>query len=216
MSCTRDRATAHPSPRIPSAAQASSVSVSAAMAAVWNAMARFSAAHSAVSAAAGAARASGIRKRRGRMVKGIAEVRARFKAVPARVRDEVKAEVERQAGRIVAQMRQLQPYSTIRIGWTWGDAPAGSLVLARSSAGTDFGRVAATIYAIGPLLRDSRVPVTLAEVAEHGTRARRQRTTGRSTGRMPATPYFYPVYRANRRGMRAAISRAVTRAVKQS
>ncbi len=149
------------------------------------------------------------------MVKGISELRARFQAVPRKVRDEVTAEIEKQARQLVSQMRQLNRYGDIRVNWTWGDAPAGALVVGRAF-GRDYGRVAATIYAIGPRLADSRVPITLAEVVEFGSKPRRQRSTGRRTGSMPATPYFFPVYRANRSRARGAITRAITRAVKRA
>ena len=149
------------------------------------------------------------------MVKGMDALRARFKAVPAVVRDEVTEEIAKQASQIVAQMRLLNPNPAITIGWTWGSAPAGSLVIAQSSGGQDFGRVQATIYATGPNLQ-GRVPISLARLFEFGTGQRRQRTTGRRTGAMPAQPYFFPVYRANRQAARAAITRAVTRGVKKA
>lgn len=147
----------------------------------------------------------------------MSELRRRFQAVPEHVRREVTAEIEKQAGQLVAQMQSLNPArGAIRIDWTWGEAPAGALVIGQASGGAGYGRVSATIYAIGPALADSRVPITLAEAFEFGTSQRKQRSTGRRTGSMPAQPYFFPVFRANRSRARGAISRAVTRAVKKA
>lgn len=147
----------------------------------------------------------------------MSDLRRRFQAVPEIVRREVTAEIEKQAGQMVAQMRALNPSpGDIQIDWTWGDAPAGAIAIGKASGGRSYGRVTVTIYAIGPALAGSRVPITLAEVFEFGTNQRRQRSTGRRTGAVKAQPYFFPVYRANRSRARGAITRAVTRAVKKS
>lgn len=141
------------------------------------------------------------------MVEGIARLRQRLRAVPDRVRAEVVDEIERQADRIVKEMRQLSPLAEIEIGWTWGDVPRGAITVVRvGKSRTD--RVAVKIWARGDGFD--------ARWFEFGTSERVQTTTGRATGAVTAQPFFFPAYRANRRQARAAISRAVARAMKKA
>ncbi len=148
------------------------------------------------------------------MVQGVEVVRRQLAAVPEIMETEVRKAISASATALVAQMNSLKPDPSIVIGWTWGDAPANALTVGRVSGEPRQG-VYATIYATGPLLENARVPVSLAKVFEFGTKMRRQRTTGRSTGMMPAQPFFYPAYRANRRSIRSRVAAAVRRAAKQ-
>lgn len=139
------------------------------------------------------------------MVKGLAELNRRFDAIPARVKAEVRAEIERNADMVVREMKALVPKDTGRlrdsIGWTWGAAPAGSVSVGSVRGGSGAGRMAATIYAgrRGNNLYDEGF---YAPFLEFGT------------VKMPAHPFFFPVWRSNRRLIRGRLTRAVTRAVK--
>lgn len=118
--------------------------------------------------------------------------------IPAKVEEAIKREMEKWANKIVAMMRRLVPVDKgeLRdsIGWTWGDPPAGVRVFARSKPMKNGARI--TIYAGG-----KGIPQAIFQ--EHGTKF------------MPANPYFYPSYRANRKGARAGITRAGRKAIRE-
>jgi len=142
-------------------------------------------------------------------VKGLPQVKRRLRQIPDRVKDAAEAEIAKQAAKLVGQMRAANPLKgSIFIDWTWGDAPAGGIALARSKGARG---VFATVYAAGNA--GGRPFPALTWWWEYGTGARVQRSTGRYTGRIPANPYFFPVYRAERRRIRSAIGRAVRRAI---
>lgn len=135
------------------------------------------------------------------MVKGLDRLHARFEAIPKAIRDEVAREMEKQAEALVRDMRTLAPKGRTHhlvesIGWTWGDAPKGSMTIGKVY-GKDYGKVAIKIYAGGGA-------AFYARFQEFGT------------DHMPAHPFFYPAFRANKRKIKSALSRAVTRAVKRS
>ena len=142
------------------------------------------------------------------MVKGVAALHRRFEAIPDRIKDAVVEPMEAYAEQIVAMMRSLVPVKSgaLRdsIGWTWGDdAPKGSLRIAQVS-GRDFGGISITIYAG---TRDKSLGDADAYYAmwqEFGTR------------NMPANPYFYVSWRANRGRVKAGITRVVRKAIKES
>lgn len=157
------------------------------------------------------------------MVAGLDKVRAQLNAVPELVRRELIREMERSANEMVKDMRALVPVRSgvlrASIGWTWGDVPAGALKIGQVR-GRSYGRLAITIYA-------GNRAAYYARFVEFGTRPHavgrnasldrglRQDGIGLHPGASPR-PFFYPVYRANRRRVRARLSRAVTRAVKQA
>lgn len=149
------------------------------------------------------------------MVNGIENIRRLHKSIPQRVRAEVTAQLETEAQKFVQEANAIKPDEKITIGWTWGSAPAGAITVGKV-ANREYEKIAITIYAIGPLLEDARVPISLADVFEFGTNPRTQRSTGKFTGSMPASPYFFPTYRANRRRVRANLSRAVSRGFKKA
>lgn len=124
--------------------------------------------------------------------------------IPQAVRREVRAELARQAGRIVAMMKVLAPdWLRGSIDWTFGNPPSGAIVLADfGGAESDMG---VTIYTT-----DWR-----ARWFEFGTADRVQKTTGRRVGRITAQPFFYPAFRLFRGPARSAIARAVRRGIKE-
>jgi len=139
-------------------------------------------------------------------VEGLAALRQRFKRLPEAVRLAVRAEMELIAQQMVAQMRRLAPRDqgelAASIGWTWGAAPDGAIAIA--SVGD--GEMRITIYAGNDRTKvfNSRgVAFQNAKLQEFGTKA------------MPASPFFFPVVRAQRRGARSRITRAATKAARQ-
>lgn len=140
-------------------------------------------------------------------IDGLADVMRRLDAVPQLVQEKLKAAMERGAKRVVAMMKRLCPVyqGTLRasIGWTWGEPPEGAIVLGTvESSDTVFG---ITIYAGNKetLVSNSRgIQFQNARIQEFGTKD------------LPAHPYFYPAWRANKRGVNTAQKRAITTAVK--
>lgn len=145
------------------------------------------------------------------MAKGLAALRRQLRAVPAAVQAEVAAELEKIAAAIVADMKRLAPVlqepdarrraGALRdsIGWTWGDAPEGAMTLGKVAKDRGDGFYL-TIYAG---TRDKRRGVDDAYYA---------RWMEFGTTEVPAQPYFWPAYRANRRKIRPAFTRAIKRA----
>jgi len=144
-------------------------------------------------------------------MQGEAELRRRFDAIPARVIARVKGDMERYAAQLVVEMKRLAPVETgaLRdsIGWTWGDAPAGSLKIGEVR-GREFGALRITVYA--------------GNRSARGTRRTQQRDAFYAhfqefgTVKMPANPFFFPVYRANRARIRSGLARGVRKAVAES
>lgn len=140
-------------------------------------------------------------------------LKKKLRAVPQKIVDAVKAQMEVHAAQMVAEMRMLAPVlqtpdkrrtpGALRdsIGWTWGDAPKGSLQIA-----TVRGRAVTGIYiTIYAGTRDKKLGTSDAFYArwqEFGTK------------NMPANPFFFVVWRANRRRVRSSISRTVRKALK--
>ena len=150
------------------------------------------------------------------MVKGVAALHARFKRVPGVVRDALVKQIEKEANKLVSQMNAIKPNAAIVVDWTWGDAPAGTLKLAKTSSGGDFGKISATIYATAKTGEYPKGFKALAVWFEFGTADRVQKKTGRRTGRITASPYFYPVYRANKSNVKRNLTNAVRRAIKKA
>lgn len=133
------------------------------------------------------------------MVQGLAELRRRWSAVPAKVREAVKDELEGIATSLVADMQRVaRRGATLKlvnsIGWTWGAAPKGTMVVGTVGA-SEGSRLRITIYAGGG-------DAFYARFQEFGT------------VKMAANPFFFPVWRARRRSVKSKISRAISKAVK--
>jgi HK97 gp10 family phage protein len=137
-------------------------------------------------------------------MQGQAALKARFEAVPQKIRDALARELERQATLIVADMKRVVPVDTGRlreaIAWTWGDAPAGSISIGKVKS-RQYAKMAITIYAgrRGNNLYDEGY---YAHFQEFGT------------VKMAANPFFYPTWRANKSRARSAMSRAVKKAAR--
>jgi HK97 gp10 family phage protein len=135
------------------------------------------------------------------MVQGLEDFNRRWLAVPGKVRAAIKSEMERVAAGIVADMRKVVPKGDTgaleaSIGWTWGSPPKGSISLGSVRPGGSKS-LSITIYAGGG-------DTFYARFQEFGTL------------KMPANPFFRPVWAARKRGAKAKITRAINKAIRES
>ncbi len=134
-----------------------------------------------------------------KQVDGVEALLARMNAIPERVQQAARETLEKNAQEIVEMMQRLVPKDSFAlwssIGWTWGDAPEGSMTVGKvKGSGAAYGTMAITIYAGGGKAFYGRFQ-------EFGTK------------KMPANPFFFPSYRAKRRGVQQSLARAVKKAV---
>lgn len=129
--------------------------------------------------------------------------------MPDSVKDEVRKSMAKQADAIVEMMKRLAPVlkepdprrtpGALRdsIGWRWGKkAPKGSISVASVSAAEN-DDMTITIFA-------GSKDVFWATFQEFGT------------VKMPASPFFYVSWRANRKNARRNIQAAIRRGVKKA
>lgn len=131
------------------------------------------------------------------MVKGVAQLRKKLTmTMPKRVEDAARKAMETGAEELVAMMKRLAPIDTgdlqMSISWTWGAAPKGSVVLAKSEPDNKGMRI--TIFA-------GSKEAFYARWQEFGTTE------------MPANPFFFPSWRALRKRIRSRIVRNMKKAV---
>jgi hypothetical protein len=144
------------------------------------------------------------------------------------VHDRLTAAVERWAGRLVTDMRAILAVSwpaladKVEIDWTWGEAPAGAITIGKAGR-TEYDQITVTVYArarSGSGISAAWFEFGTAPRFRHvGRRAagRRTRIVGRNaggyTGQITANPFFFPVYRANKRriisGLRSTLRTAI-------
>jgi len=143
---------------------------------------------------------------------GLANLERKFKRLPRVARDMVRAAMEQSADDIVDMMKRrvADDDGTLRdsIGWTWGKAPKGSMVIAtvEASLAADW---TITIYA-------GNKEAYYARWIEFGTRG------FENSGMFPGTknpgqgkqPFFFVTWRAKEKEARRRIRRAVTKAAK--
>ncbi|WP_347311367.1 HK97 gp10 family phage protein [Defluviimonas sp. SAOS-178_SWC] len=158
-------------------------------------------------------------------VEGMDRLRARFRALPKEIRQAVRDEMERAAEDYVALMRRLAPRGksgklAASIGWTWGDAPSGAIVVQQ-------------MYGDGPTNIDMRITifagsdeVFYARFVEFGTRAhalalnasvergKRQDQGGWHPG-ATAQPFFFPAVRAKKRTTTRRINATAVKAARR-
>lgn len=118
--------------------------------------------------------------------------------IPEKVRQATRAAMEKGADEIVALMKSRVPVDDgdLRdsIGWTWGEAPKGSITIGKSRPLKD-GDELITIYA-------GNDKAYYARWVEFGT----QKHTPQ--------PYFYPSYRQLKRRTKSRVTREMKKAIK--
>ncbi len=144
----------------------------------------------------------------------LARLDQKLKRLPSATKDTIRAAMEGQAQVIVDLAKSLVPSDSgaLResIGFTWGKAPKGSMVMGavKSKLADD---LTLTIYA-------GNDEAYYARWIEFGTA---QHINGGlfAGSKHPGTnaqPFFYPAFRANRKGVKREIRKAVRNAAKQA
>jgi len=144
-------------------------------------------------------------------IQGLDRLKRKLRTFPATVEAEIRAAMEVSANEVVALAKSLVPRDTgalaESIGWTWGDAPKGSMTLGKVG-GT--GNLVITIYA-----GDDKA--FWARWVEFGTSPHTNAGmfAGSENPGTRAQPFFYPAYRAVRRRVKGRVTRAVNKAAKR-
>lgn len=129
----------------------------------------------------------------------LARLQRKLNRLPEVAKATIRAAMEAAADQVVAMMKSLVPVDKgdLRdsIGWTWGKAPKGASVVAavKASLGAD---LTITIYA-------GNTEAYYARWQEFGTQ------------NMPAQPYFYVSWRANKKAAKTKVRAAIRKAAKQ-
>ncbi len=161
-------------------------------------------------------------------------LRAQLGRTPAIAVDAAWGAMEEAAEGIVSYMRSLAPKDTSQlqnsIGWTWGDAPAGSIVIDEIRSGKNVGSQYATLrltiyvgawyarfveFGTAAGVRNDRAARTKSDIKKSSKRAAAGRIVARSHPGTPARPFFYPAWKTKKRMFRAKIRLAIRRALKE-
>lgn len=147
-------------------------------------------------------------------VVGADSLKRKMRAFPLRARREISKAMEQSAEEIVKLAKSLAPVDDgtlqMSIGWTWGNAPKGSMVLGKvRQEGRGAGNLVITIFAGGG-------DAFYAKWVEFGTTAHVQggRFAGTKHPGTAAQPFFYPAYRALRKRAKSRTSRAIRSAAR--
>lgn len=128
------------------------------------------------------------------MAKGVKELEKKLLAMPKRVEIAARKAMEKGAQEMVDMAKRLAPVDQgdLRdsIGWTWGEAPKGSVVLAESE----------------PDARGLKITVYATDY--------KSRWLEFGTVKMRAQPYFFPSYRTLRKRIKSRIVREQKKAIK--
>jgi HK97 gp10 family phage protein len=131
-------------------------------------------------------------------VEGVAALRAKLRALPREYKAEIRVALAQSAEEVAAMARRLAPVESgalrASIGWTFGKAPKGSMVLAEG--GSDEADLRVVVFA-------------------GNDRAFYARWHEFGTVKMAANPFFFPAYRSQRRRVRARITRATRKAARK-
>lgn len=146
-------------------------------------------------------------------VLGLDRLRRKLKALPEAAKAEIAKAMEQSAGEIVKLARSLAPVDDgdlqRSIGWTWGQAPEGAMVLGKVRQSNP-GNLVITVYAGGG-------DAFYARFVEFGTapHTNEGRFAGSEHPGTSAQPFFYPAYRATRKRAKGRVTRAVNKAAKR-
>jgi HK97 gp10 family phage protein len=150
-------------------------------------------------------------------IQGLDRLNRKLAQLPMVARKRIREAMEQGADEIVAMMKALVPEKSgdlkDSIAWTWGAAPKGALTLATvrgrgvRSTGSEN---TITIYA-------GNAEAYYARFVEFGTAAHTAggMFAGATIPAIPASPFFFVSYRANRKRVKSKITRAVNKAAKE-
>lgn len=152
------------------------------------------------------------------MVQGISDLNKKVAQLPKRIEAAAKKAMEAGADELVEMMKRLVPVDSgdLRdsIGWTWGNAPAGSSVIAQSDPDERGLRI--TVYAgnekayYAAWVEFGSAPHNVA--LGGGNKSFKGDAVGHPGSR--AQPFFFPSYRALRKRIRDRIRRETRKALK--
>lgn len=130
----------------------------------------------------------------------VRELNRKLARLPVVAKEEMRKAIAQSARDIADLAEALVPQDTGRlagsIGWTWGAAPKGSMVLARVLGQGSASDMIATVYA-------GDDEAFYARWIEFGTKSQ------------PAQPFFYVSYRALRKGIRNRMKAAAGRSARK-
>lgn len=143
---------------------------------------------------------------------GLPPLLRKLKVIPKVARDEMRVELGRQADEIVAMMKRLAPKGETgelekSIGWTWGTkVPKGAMALATGGRGD----LTITIFA-------GNEKAYYARWVEFGTQPHVAggKFEGAQHPGATAQPFFYPGWRAARKGARRTLRKAAAAAARK-
>ncbi|PDS97521.1 hypothetical protein CO659_12715 [Rhizobium sp. S9] len=145
-------------------------------------------------------------------IKGLKELQRKLDRLPQVAKERIREAMEQGAGEIVTMMRSLVPTDSgdLRdsIAWTWGRAPKGAMTLGKvQSVGGD---LTITVYA-------GNATAYYARFVEFGTASHTAggKFAGATIPAIPASPFFFVSYRANRKKVKSRITRAINKAAKE-
>ena len=132
--------------------------------------------------------------------------------IPKKAEAAVRAAMEQSANEIVATMKSFAPVDSgdlqMSINWCWGNAPKGTMVVGHVTGGKGKG---ARTFRQYDLNKDWRISIFAGGDDEYYAWFVEFGRDG-----MAAQPFFYPIWRAKRKGAKTKITRAVSKAVKEA
>lgn len=136
---------------------------------------------------------------------GRAKLERKLKRLPEAAKEAIRVAMASAADDITDMMRSLVPYKTgalyDSIGWSWGPAPKGSLIVAQVK-GKLGSELTITIYAGSRDKSRGDMDAYWARWVEFGT------------VKMKAQPYFFVSWRANRKSAVAGVRKATRKAAR--
>jgi HK97 gp10 family phage protein len=150
-------------------------------------------------------------------IEGLDRLNRKLARLPIVAQRKIRDAMSDGADEIVAMMKALVPVDSgdlkDSIAWTWGSAPKGALTLATvrgrgiRSTGSEN---TITIYA-------GNSEAWYARFVEFGTAAHTAggMFAGATIPAIPASPFFFVSYRANRKRVKGRITRAINKAAKE-
>jgi HK97 gp10 family phage protein len=146
-------------------------------------------------------------------VEGLDRLKRKLQALPVVARKRIREAMEQGADEIVALMKNLVPTDSgdLResIAWTWGAAPKGALTLGKVKSVSGADNII-TIYA-------GNAEAFYGRWIEFGTAAHTAGGlfAGATIPAIPAQPFFYVSFRANRKRVKSRVTRAINKAAKE-
>jgi HK97 gp10 family phage protein len=152
------------------------------------------------------------------MVQGIGDLKKKAASIPKKVEAAARKAMEKSADELVAMMKRLVPVDDgdLRdsIGWTFGNAPAGSRVIAQSDP--DERGLKITVYAgsekayYAAFVEFGVAPHNVATGG--GNKSFKGTAHGHPGSR--AQPFFFPSYRSLKKRIQSRIRREMKKAIK--